>query len=202
MIALRQFAQTSFKDETDVNKPVDPAHAHGICAGLCRNWLHLRINGNNNAMPNYYQALSTQRAYLDTLQVKRDGGYGAVGMLDLKTEFWGGAGLRVTAYRGQQNQISSKIRGLNRGSGLGISVIYDHPIRGRAAHAVAVARLPMTGRLRFFDPNGGDKIPGGGEWGFAQGTMMISNAHEVRSYIRQYYRVVQNAIIFLVRNSR
>jgi hypothetical protein len=202
MIALRQYAQKSIKDETNPNMPVDPAHAHGICAGLCREWLHLRINGNNNAMPNYYQALSKQRAYLDALQIKRGGGYAGVEMLDLKTEFWGGAGLRVTAYRGQQNEISSKIRELNRGTGIGISVVFRHPVHGMAAHAVAVARLPMTGRLRFFDPNGGDKIPGGGEWGFAQGTMMLSNAHEVRNYIRQYYQVVQKVTIFLVKNLR
>jgi hypothetical protein len=61
-----------------------------------------------------------------------------------------------------------------------------------------VARLPATGRLRFFDPNGGDKVPGGGEWGFAEGTMMLSNAHEVRSYIRQYYRILVGATIFLI----
>ena len=202
MSALRQFAQKSIKDETNPNMPVDPSHAHGICAGLCRDWLHLRINGNNNAMPNYYHALSAQRAYLITMQAKRDGGYDGVGMLDLKAEFWGGQGLRVKTYRGQQNEISSKIRGLNRGTGIGISIVFRHPIHGMAAHAVAVARLPRTGRLRFFDPNGGDKIPGGGEWGFAQRTMMLSNAHEVRNYIRQYYQVVQNVAIFLVKKPR
>jgi hypothetical protein len=198
MIALQDFAQTRFKDETDVHRPVDPSHAHGICAGLCRDWLYLRINGNNNSMPSYYHALAAQRPYVETLEAKRRGGHTGVEMVALKAEFWSAPRYIVTTYRNQETDIATRIRTLDRGTGIAICITFDHQVHGRSGHALAVARLPATGRLRFFDPNGGDKVPGGGEWGFAEGTMMLSNAHEVRSYIRQYYRILVGATIFLI----
>ena len=199
MIALRQFAQTSFKDETDRSKPVDPEFAHGICAGLCREWLHLRTAGDNNSMPNYYLALSSQRAYSHTMDIKRaHHGFQDRTYRELKEQFWGGAGLTVRAYWAQQGEISTRIRSLGRGSGIAICIQFHNPLRGRGAHALAVARLPGGGRLRFFDPNGGDKVAGGGEWGFPEATLMLSNAHEVRTYINTYYQVLRSAAVFKV----
>lgn len=199
MIALMHFAQTRFKDETDPSKPVDPEFSHGICAGLCREWLHLRTAGDNNSMPNYYRALSSQRAYSHTMDIKRgQHGFQNRTAQELREQFWGGPGLTVRAYWAQQGETSTRIRSLGRGSGIVICVQFHHPLRGRGGHALAVARLPGTGRLRFFDPNGGDKVAGGGEWGFQERTLMLSNAHEVRAYINTYYQVLLSAAVFEV----